>query len=357
MSARARGLAVVLGLSLFAGLLAIKLGDRPVSESAVRTDTVDPPMLVEVAPVTVASITESIQAVGTLQAIASIMIRPELAGLVRRIHFIDGQSVEEAALLIELDQEELQAQANQAAAQEKIARVTYERLKRLSGQQTTIVPAQQVDEARLALQAAAAHSVLYATRLKKAVIRAPFSGTVGLRRVSVGDYVQPGQDIVNLEDLRTLHVDFNVPEVWLSRLFEGQRLVVTTDAFPNAAFEGQVTAIDPRVDSVNRTVAVRAAVPNPENTLRPGLFATVRLTLGQDAHALLIPEEAVFLQRDKPMVFRVEAQQVRLTEIAVGARERGLVQVRAGLKEEDHIVRSGTHKLRDGLQVSIKSSP
>ena len=353
-SVKSKSIATAVILCGVATIVAFKLWDRSRLESAVPKEGAERPMMVEVAPVTVGSITESIQAVGTLQAVASITVRPEMSGVIRRIDFSDGQSVERAAPLIELDQEELQAQANQAEAQEKIAHVTYERLKRLSGQQTTIVPAQQVDEARLALQAAAANSVLYAVRLKKSVIRAPFAGTLGLRRVSVGDYVQPGQDIVNLEDLRTLHVDFKVPEVWLGRLFVGQGLTVTTDAFPDVPFEGQVSAIDPRVEAVNRTVAVRAAVPNPNGTLRPGLFATVRLTLGREAQALLIPEEALFLQREKTMVFRMDNQIVRLTEIAAGARERGLVQVRAGLKEGDRVVRTGTHKLHDGLHVSLK---
>lgn len=347
-------LTVTLGVTALAVALMLKVGDRSAMESAVQADLADSPMLVEVAPVTVSSMTESIQAVGTLQAIASIVVRPEIAGVIRRIGFADGQLVERGAPLIELDQEELQAQANQAAAQEKIAQVTYDRLKRLSSQQTTIVPVQQIDEARLALQAASANSVLYATRLKKTVIRAPFSGTVGLRRVSVGDYVQPGQDLVNLEDLRTLHVDFQVPEVRLSQLLVGQAMAVTTEAFPERAFEGQVSAIDPRVDAANRTVAVRAAVPNPEGGLRPGLFATVRLTVGQQAHALFIPEESVWLQREKTMVFRVDGPVVRLNEVTVAARERGLVQVRAGLKAGDQVVRTGTHKLRDGMRVSIK---
>lgn len=347
-------LTVTLGVTALAVALMLKVGDRSAMESAVQADLADSPMLVEVAPVTVSSMTESIQAVGTLQAIASIVVRPEIAGVIRRIGFADGQLVERGAPLIELDQEELQAQANQAAAQEKIAQVTYDRLKRLSSQQTTIVPVQQIDEARLALQAASANSVLYATRLKKTVIRASFSGTVGLRRVSVGDYVQPGQDLVNLEDLRTLHVDFQVPEVRLSQLLVGQAMAVTTEAFPERAFEGQVSAIDPRVDAANRTVAVRAAVPNPEGGLRPGLFATVRLTVGQQAHALFIPEESVWLQREKTMVFRVDGPVVRLNEVTVAARERGLVQVRAGLKAGDQVVRTGTHKLRDGMRVSIK---
>lgn len=351
---KTRSVAVAALLCAVAAIVVLKLGDRSTPESAVPKEDAEKSTLVETASVTVGSITESIQAVGTLQAVASITVRPEIPGVIRRIDFSDGQFVERAAPLIELDQEELQAQANQAAAQEQIAQVTYERLKRLSGQQTTIVPAQQVDEARLTLQAAAANSVLYAVRLKKSVIRAPFAGTLGLRRVSVGDYVQPGQDIVNLEDLHTLHVDFKIPEVWLGRLFVGQRLSVTTDAFSDAVFEGQVSAIDPRVDAVNRTVAVRAAIPNPDGTLRPGLFATVQLTLGQEAHALLVPEEAVFLQREKAYVFRVDEGILRLTDVAVGARERGQVQVRTGLKESDRVVRTGTHKLHDGMHVSLK---
>lgn len=353
-NAKEKVFAVVVLLCGVVTIIAFKLWDRSAIESAVPKEETEKSAMVEAATVTVGSITESIQAVGTLQAVASITVRPEIPGVIRRIDFSDGQSVERAAPLIELDQEELQAQVNQAVAQERIAQVTYDRLKRLSGQQTTIVPAQQVDEARLALQAAAANSVLYAVRLKKSVIRAPFAGTLGLRRVSVGDYVQPGQDIVNLEDLHTLHVDFKVPEVWLGRLFVGERLAVTTDAFSDAVFEGQVSAIDPRVDAMNRTVAVRAAVPNSAGTLRPGLFATVRLTLGQEAHALLVPEEAVFLQRDKAMVFRVDDQIVRLTEVVVAARERGMVQIRTGLQEGDRVVRTGTHKLHDGLRVSIK---
>ena len=300
--------------------------------------------------------TESIQAVGTLEAIASITVRPEIAGVIRRIHFQDGQIVERAAPLLELDPEELQSQVNQAAAEEKMTLVTYKRLKRLNDQQEVIVPAQQIDEARMAWQAAASNSLLYAARLKKTIIRAPFSGTVGLRRVSVGDYIQPGQAIVNLEDLSTLHVDFKVAEVWLSRLHVDQQLMLTTDAFPDTTFTGHVTAIDPRVDATNRTVAVRAAIPNPAGTLRPGLFVTVRLNVGEDSRALLIPEEAGFLRQEKAMVFQVEDRTARLKEVTLGVRERGMIHVRAGLKEGDLVVRTGTHKLHDGALVSIKST-
>lgn len=349
-----KGLSIFFVVAALAVVLVVRLWDRSDDESAVAREPSSKSMLVEMSQATVGAINESIQAVGTLQAIASITIRPEIPGIIRKIHFSDGQLVDRLAPLVELDQEELQAQASQAVAQERLAQLTYERLKRLSAQQTTIVPAQQVDEARLALQAAAANSVLFGTRLKKTMIKAPFAGTVGLRRVSVGDYVQPGQDLVNLEDLQTLHVDFKVPEVWLSRLSIDQAVGVVTDAFPGLTFHGAVTAIDPRVDSVNRTVAVRAVVPNPDGRLRPGLFATVSVMLGQDTRAVLIPEEAVFVQRDRTMVYRVQDGTARLAELVTGAHERGMVQVKEGLSAGDYVVRAGTHKLHDGMAVVAK---
>lgn len=350
-----KSFALIVGGIVLVVIITIRLGNWSTSESSTVTPTFDQPLLVEAAPVSVESITEFIQAVGTLEAIASITVRPEIAGVIRRIHFQDGQVVERAAPLVELDPEELQSQVTQAEAEEKMALVTYERLKRISDEQSAIVPAQQMDEARMAWHAAVANKHLYAARLKKTVIRAPFNGTLGLRRVSVGDYLQPGQDIVNLEDLRTLHVDFKVVEVWLSRLHVGQALTVTTDAFANTTFEGQVTAIDPRVDAVNRTVAVRAVIPNPARTLRPGLFVTVRLTLGEDPRALLIPEEAVFFRQEKSMVFQIDGRMARLKEVTLGSRERGMVHARAGLSEGDMVVRTGTHKLHDGDLVSIQS--
>jgi len=355
LNMKLKSLAVIMGIVILVAVLTMRFGGWSTSESSTTGSEPAQPMLVEAAEVTVGSITESIQAVGTLEAIASITVRPEIAGVIRRIHFQDGQIVARAAPLVELDPEELQSQVTQAATEENMALVTYERLKRITDEQAAIVPAQQVDEARMAWHAAAANSRLYAARLKKTVIRAPFGGTLGLRRVSVGDYLKPGQDIVNLEDLQSLHVDFKVAEVWLSRLHAGQTLTITTEAFPNTFFEGQVTAIDPRVDAVNRTVAVRAVIPNPAGTLRPGLFVTVRLTVGEDARALLIPEEAGFLRQDKTMVFQVEGRTARLKEVTLGARERGMVHVRAGLNEGDAVVRTGTHKLHDGDFVSIKS--
>ncbi|HSE60604.1 MAG TPA: efflux RND transporter periplasmic adaptor subunit [Nitrospiraceae bacterium] len=352
-----RGLtwAMVLGTGLALALMIAKLGTKADGRSGELEGARPPVPLVEVAPVTVEPVAESLSAVGTLQAVASVMIRPELAGLVRRIAFVDGQKVAPQDVLFELDQEELRAELGQAEAQEKIARLTYERLKRLSGQQTTIISPQQLDEARSAWQAAEANSVLYRTRLKKTVIRAPFAGTVGLRRVSAGDYVAPGQDLVNLEDLRMLHVDFKVPEGWLSKVAVGQWVGLLTDAYPDRLFQGEVSAVDPRLDSVNRTVALRAAVPNQEGALRPGLFVTVRLLVREEQEALMIPEEAVLLKQGRPYAFRYDGSAARLTEVTLGVRQQGLVQVLSGLSAGDQVVRTGTHKLSDGMAVATQA--
>jgi membrane fusion protein, multidrug efflux system len=144
----------------------------------------------------------------------------------------------------------------------------------------TVVSPQQVDQARSELQSADAAHTVYLTRLRKTRIVAPFSGTLGIRRFSPGDYVQPGQDLVNLEDVRTINVDCKVPEAFLSRVAVGQTVQVMTDAYPGEVFTGEIAALDPRIDAVNRAVRVPARVPNAQGKLGPGLFATVRLILG-----------------------------------------------------------------------------
>jgi membrane fusion protein (multidrug efflux system) len=152
-------------------------------------------------------------------------------------------------------------------------------------------------------------------------------------------------------------VDFKVPEGWLSKVAVGQRVELLTDAYRDRVFQGEVSAVDPRLDSVNRTVALRAIVSNPEGALRPGLFVTVRLLVREEQDALMIPEEAVLLKQGRPYAFRYDGSAARLTEVTLGTRQRGLVQVLSGLSAGDHIIRTGTHKLSDGMPVAILPPP
>lgn len=309
---------------------------------------------VETVSVVAGRLDETLRAVGTLEANESVMIRPEIPGLITRVLFAEGQSVEKGMALIELDDAELQARIAEASAQLKIARLTYDRMRQLTGTHNPFVSEQQIDQAISGLKMAEANYALYRTRLAKTTIRAPFAGYVGIRRVSPGDYVQPGQDLVNLEDMKTLKIDFKIPETFLGKLSIGQQVFVTTDADPSQPRRGEIYVLDPRVDASSRAIHARARVPNVGESLRPGLFANVKVLLGEAERALLVPEEAVIPQRQKMFVYRVENQTARWTEVGLGLRQEGWVQVLSGLREGDTIVRAGHHKIRDGTVVAAR---
>jgi membrane fusion protein (multidrug efflux system) len=318
--------------------------DEAARAASVRT-------AVEVMPVKTGRIRETVRAVGTLEANESVIVRPEIAGVVNHIGFTEGQPVRKGAVLVELDDSELRAEVEQTEAELKIAKLTYDRMKQLVGSQNTYVSQQQIDQAVSAVATARARHTMYLTRLAKTRVRAAFAGHVGIRRISLGDYVQAGQDLVNLEDLSTLKIDFKVPETFLNRLALGQPIEVETDAYPDRIFTGEVYAVDPRIDAASRAVHLRASIANVEEQLRPGLFVNVDLMFGENPRALLIPEEAVVHQREKTFVYRIVGETARLSEVTLGTRERGLVHVVSGIGEQDRIVAVGHHKLKDGSAV------
>ncbi len=311
---------------------------------------------VELTPVTTEAIRHTIKAVGSVRANESIMIRPEIAGRIRQVWFQEGQAVEKDQLLIEMDDSELQAELAQAAAQLKVSRLTYERLKQLDRDGKRFISKQQLDEVAGALQVSQANHALYATRQAKTKIRAPFAGITGIRRISPGDFVGTGRDLVNLEDLDQLKIDFKVPETLLRHLAPGQPIDLTTDAYPGENFHGTVYVIDPQVDMTTRAVQLRARIPNPQQRLRPGMFAQVLLTFGQQERALLIPEEAVMPKQNKTYVYLAQDGTAQRREVTLGMRTRGFVQVLTGLTEQDMVVRVGHHKLQEGDPIRARSS-
>ncbi|MBS0178292.1 MAG: efflux RND transporter periplasmic adaptor subunit [Nitrospira sp.] len=339
---------LILSLSAILGLFAVRwtgLTSVPASEGPSHTPSATTVVL---APVTIDRIRHTIRAVGTLRANESIMIRPQVAGRIRQVWFEEGQAVEKDQLLIELDDSELQAELAQAAAQLKVSRLTYERLKQLDLDGKRYVPKQQLDEVAGALQVSQANHALYATRLAKTKIRAPFTGITGIRRISPGDFVGAGLDLVNLEDLAQLKIDFKVPETLLRHLAPGQPIELTTDAYPGETFRGTVYVIDPQVEMTTRSVQVRARIPNQQQRLRPGMFAQVLLTYGEEERALVIPEEAVMPKQGGAYVYLAQDGQARLRQITIGTRSRGFVQVLSGLTTQDTVIRVGHHKLQEG---------
>jgi len=194
-------------------------------------------------------------------------------------------------------------------------------------------------------------------RLDKTVIRAPFAGTVGLRLVSPGAYVKPGDDIANLENIGSMKLDFRVPETYLARLGVGQTLTVRVDAYPDQGFEGTIYAIDPALDPETRTVLLRARLPNKGNKLRPGLFARVSLILERRENALVAPEQAIVPLGQKIFVYRVVDGKAVMTPVRLGLRRPGQVEILEGRNDGDQVVTDGQLKIRDGAAVTVQPPP
>jgi membrane fusion protein (multidrug efflux system) len=304
---------------------------------------------VEAAPVTVGPIQRRLTAVGSLRSNESVVIRPEIAGRIAAFKFDEGEPVTKGAPLVVLDDSVWRAQLEQAQAALELAQSNYERavdlLKRKVGTSKTR------DEALAELRADEAALELAKARLDKTVIRAPFDGVVGLRKVSVGDFVDVGKDIVNLEQIDPLKVDFRVAEVYVGAVKPGQKLDVGVDAFVGDKFTGEVYAIDPLIDESGRSILLRARLPNPDRRLRPGLFARIGLVLNERDQAIQVPEQALVPQGQDQFVFKVENGKAAFTKVEVGIRRDGMAEITGGLAPGDVVVTAGQLKLRDGVPV------
>jgi membrane fusion protein (multidrug efflux system) len=189
-------------------------------------------------------------------------------------------------------------------------------------------------------------------------IVAPFDGVVGIRGVSLGDYVKDGSDLVNLEDVRNLKVDFRLPERMLSQVRPTQTVEVLADAFPGDRWQGQIEAINPKVDQNARSLEIRGRLDNTSGRLRPGMFVRVRVIVGERSEALMVPEQAIVPAGDEFFVFLVNEGKARRVQVRTGLRREGQVEIVQGLKAGDAVVVSGQQRLgRDGQAVSVVGDP
>jgi membrane fusion protein (multidrug efflux system) len=304
---------------------------------------------VETAPVTVGPIQRRLTAVGSLRSNESVIIRPEIAGRIAAFKFDEGERVKQGQPLVILDDSVWRAQLEQAQAALELAHSNYDRavdlLKRKAG--TT----KARDEALAELRVDEAALELAKARLDKTVIRAPFDGVVGLRKVSVGDFVDVGDDMVNLEQIDPLKADFRVAEVYVAAVKRGQHLELGADAFPGEHFSGEVYAIDPLIDESGRSILLRARLPNPDGRLRPGLFVRVSLVLNERNDAIQVPEQALVPQGQDQFVFKVADGKAAFTKVQVGIRRDGMAEITDGLAPGDVVVTAGQLKIRDGVPV------
>ncbi|MEO5657023.1 MAG: efflux RND transporter periplasmic adaptor subunit [Nitrospiria bacterium] len=346
------GLAL-LGLVIVAAAWAAATRHPPAPPAAGAPGPGGPPrgMPVEAAPVRVETLTDRVTAVGTLQANESVTIRSEIAGRITAIEFTEGRAVERDAVLFRLDAAEAAALLGQITATVELNRANYERALPLKDDK--LLSPQAFDQLASRLKESEAALTVARERLNKATIRAPFAGRLGLRQISSGDYVQPGQVLVNLEDLSAIKVDFRVPGLYSGRLAPGQRVEVEVDGLAGRTFTGTIRALEPRLDEATRTILVRAGVSNPRGDLRPGMFARVGVTLGERQDALLIPEQAVVPKGADKFVFRIQDGKAALTKVALGRRAAGDVEVLSGVSRDDTVVTGGQMKIRDGMPVTV----
>ncbi len=311
-----------------------------------------PPPVV-VSRVVLGPMQDALEALGTVRANESVMLTAPRADRVVAIHFEDGQSVQKGDLLVELHADEETAELAETEALLAERRTAYERRTDLFNK--GVDSQGQLDTAKSLLAAAEAR----AERLRSAIadhrVVAPFAGVLGLRRISLGAYVQSSTVLTTLDDLATVKLDFTIPEAWIQQVRKGMQVTARSDVWPDRSFVGPVTVLDTRLDPATRSMTVRSRLANDELLLRPGMLLKVKIDRGADP-VVHVAEEAVEPVGREHFVYRIdEESKVRRIPIEIGRRIAGIVEVRSGLEPGDAVVVEGIVRLRDGITVQVVS--
>ena len=333
---------------------------------------------VEVAQVELMDLVDETQTVGSLRSRQGVVLRPEVSGRITQLNFRDGDRVKKGQLLVQFDDQLPAAQVQQAQAELNIAKANNTRNAELVAQ--NFISRRTLDESAAAQQVAEAKLALARATEARLKIIAPFDGLAGIRSVNVGDYLKDGADIVNLEDMDAIFVDYRLPERFQTKIRRGQSSVIELDALPGRKFSAIVLAIDPLIDANGRSVGVRACIDNRRLQLRPGMFARVNAVFGQRDGARVIPEEAIVPQGGKQFVIKAISPSElpapaasassnaasapvvppdtkfvsQRVEVKLGMRRGGQVEITDGLAEGDTIVVAGQQRLqKDGSPLRV----
>ncbi len=336
------GLAIAVGLGIYYGPGLFTGKEQQQGGFGVPVET----YTVEAKPLDV-----TLDAVGTLVANEMVTLRPEIAGKITDVVFTEGAPIKKGAPLFKIDDRMARAELKQAQSNLQLAQLNYNRFRKLSstGASTKL----RYDEAQAELGVSQANVDLARTKVEYMTITAPFDGTVGLRKVSPGEYVNVGQELANFVSYDPMKVNFTIPETQASQLAVNQTIDFTVEAIQGQKFQGVVYALDPQLDVNGRAVQLRATIPNPNNILKPGFFARISLTVAHKEAALSVPESAIVPQGDMKQVFRIDAEnKAQLVPVELGERIAGSVEVISGLQAGDVVVTSGQIKLQPGVPVT-----
>ncbi len=315
-----------------------------------------PLVTVEVSKVLVAPAVREIVTMGTLQANESVMIRSEVSGRITSIGFAEGEATDQGKVLFTLDQSVLQAELQKARADLNLHMADYERAKKLL--KDNAISVRERDQAYAHWQLDKADEQVIQANLDKTVIRSPFSGVLGIRKVSMGDFISAGQELVNLEDVSCLKVSFKIPEIYSGVAAPGQKIRLSSDAFSDEAFEAEVYAVNPRINMQTRSLELRAVMENPDQRLRPGLFVRVALLADEKSDALFVPEQALMPQPERCFVWKVTDNKPVMVEVTTGKREKGMVEIQSGLEPGDVVITGGIQKVAEGMPVNaVEADP
>ncbi len=307
--------------------------------------------VVEAMSVTKARFADTIEAVGTALASESVTITAKTADTVGAINFTEGQDVAKGDILLEMTSTAQSADLAAARAQLSEAQRAYERAADLVAK--GIAARAALDSATADRDAARARVQAIEAKLTDTIIKAPFAGVVGLRNVSVGSFVRPGDIITTLDAIDVIKGDFTVAERFITLLKPGQTIHAEVAAYPGEAFAGKVASVDTRVDPATRSVKVRAELPNDGRKLKPGMLMSVMLTVGEH-DGLSVPESAIVAQGGKRFVFRIGAEnKAERVEVVTGLVLPGTVEIISGLNEGDRVISGGVNKVRPGQPVEI----
>lgn len=313
---------------------------------------------VEVAKVESMTLVDETQAVGSLRSRQGVMLRPEVGGRVKQILFSDGQRVRKGQLMVQFEDQLQQAQVAQARAELSIAEANHKRNQELVAQ--NFISQRSLDESAAALEVSRAKLSLAQATLQRLQVLAPFDGITGLKQINVGDYLKDGADMVNVEDMDAVLLDFRLPERFQAKIRAGQKAQLTVDALPGRPFTAIVQAVDPLIEANGRSVGVRGCIDNRQQQLRPGMFARVNAVFSSRDNAMVIPEEAIIPQGGRSFVVKVVAGEKpgslisQRVAVKLGLRQPGKVEIVEGLSAGDTVVTAGHQRLqKDGTAVRV----
>lgn len=308
-----------------------------------------PPTLVETTVVKLTDKQQQVSATGTLNAIPGIVVKPEISGRITKIYFKSGDAVAAKAPLIEIYPDVIKAQLAQAQASQQLTKLNYDRASKLI--KTHDISEADFDKSRADYKAAQASVNQALALLEQTTIRAPFAGKLGLSQVNLGDYVSAGTDIVNLQSIDPIYVDFSIPEVYLSKVAVGQSLNIRNTAYPNVIFKGKVEALESAINQANRTLMLRASIPNKDGKLLPGAFVEVALQVNVEQKVIEIPQTAIVFSPEGNFLYRVLDNKAVRTMVTLGDRDADSVIIKNGLNVGDVVITSGQLKIQDGSPV------